>query len=447
MKLVIRNVFLLFLMFLSFPLYSQVPYQEGFPAHSYGDIYGQIKVVDLDGDGKKEMIFGAVDGGIHIYDSKGKEIRTGFFPKRTGGPIMSDVEVADVDGDGKKEIIATSFDGRIYVLNNKGKVKWEKKLGSSAVFNSPVVVDLNGDGKKEIIASSVAGEVRVFNSDGEEKWHRMANSQLSSSPIIADLDGEQKGNKEVILRNNIGEIEVYTDKGLNKRGFPVAVGGNVDFWPYEPAAADIDGDGKKEIIIPNPSTSRGAQDQTIAIINKEGKIVKRIRVGMNIADKVKIADINGDGNPDMVFATEDGKIGIIDVKKTMEQDGSEVKPQYFPSWPKKVAKNIQAVPNIADVDGDGKLDIVFTAYNPKEKGLKCGKLCVIDPETGRMKPGFPKYIGKSTSKVTFADLDGDGDVEIIVSGGLGLTGKQIHVFDCPAKLIFKLAVLGIKYEY
>ena len=61
-----------------------------------GDIYGQINVIgDVDGDGVKDVIFGATDGKVHIYSSAtGKEIvRPPYWPKQTGGPFFGDVQV------------------------------------------------------------------------------------------------------------------------------------------------------------------------------------------------------------------------------------------------------------------------------------------------------------------------------------------------------------------
>lgn len=427
------------------------PYQQNFPAGVYGDVYGQIKVVDLENDGKKEMVFGAVDGSVHVYRVDGKEKRNGFFPKHTGGPIMSDVEVADLDKDGKMEILATSFDGQIYLVDSEGKLKWKQSIGGGAVFNSPAVADLDGDGKLEVVTTSLGGKVIVFDDKGVVKWNQTANARISGPPVIADMDGvedpdSKQRTQEIIFRNDQGEIEIFNAVGHRKENWPVESGKETKFWPYIPVVADVDGDGKKEVVISMPSSENSSEEQKIRIFSENGKIVKEIVVNKNIADKVKITDANGDGYQDLIYASEDGEIGIIDLHGTMQLDGDQVKPQYFEGWPKKVAPNIQAVPNLADVDGDGVLDLVYTGFNPKAKGLESGFVGVLSVEKGSMMTGFPKNIGKTTSRVTFADLDGDGDVEIIVSGGLGLTGKQLHVFDVAAKNIFKFVILGIEYE-
>ena len=242
------------------------------------------------------------------------------------------------------------------------------------------------------------------------------------------------------------EIEIFKCNGHRKQNWPVASGKETKFWPYIPVVSDVDGDGKKEVIISMPSAENSSEEQKIRIFSENGKIMKQIVVNKNIADKVKITDADGDGYPDLIYASEDGFVGVIDLHSTMRADGEEVKPVYHDGWPKKVAPNMQAVPNLADIDGDGVLDLVYTGFNPKAKGLKSGFVGVLSLDKASMKSGFPKFIGKTTSRITFADIDSDGDVEIIVSGGLGLTGKQLHVFDVVAKNIFKFVILGIEHE-
>ena len=51
-----------------------------------------------------------------------------------------------------------------------------------------------------------------------------------------------------------------------------------------------------------------------------------------------------------------------------------------------------------------------------------------------MLENYPKYVGKTFAEPTFADLDGDGYLEMIVAGGIGFTGDQLHLFKTKARV-------------
>ncbi len=59
-----------------------------------------ILVIDLDGDGKLEIIIGTAVGFIYLIDHKGTVVRTGQFPI-TMDSIFAQIVVEDVNGDGE----------------------------------------------------------------------------------------------------------------------------------------------------------------------------------------------------------------------------------------------------------------------------------------------------------------------------------------------------------
>jgi len=431
-----------------------IPKQKGFPACSDGEIYGQIKVANLLLDEKKELIFGAVDGRVHVYKADGKEITTGMntsdtpqlilWPAQTGGPIMSSVEVADLDGDGKQEVIATSYDNKIYIFNSTGFRKAVMDLGGTASFNTPVIADLDGNGDKEIVCTSWGGKLKVFNKRGELLWEQHLGARISAPPVVKDLDckpdSKTKARKqEIIVKTDTGYINVFKANGRNQPGFPKRVSNPTGYWPTTPVAADLDGDGEREILVP------ATHPPGIVVLSDKGNILKKIKLKDDIADTLLIEDADKDGNPDILFASENGKIGIINVQDTMRKSGDSVFPVYLPGFPKKVAPFIQAVPQFTDINGDGEREIIYTAYNPKAKGKKVGWIGAIDLN-GRKIEGFPLYIGKTLSRLTISDIDNDGDMELIVAGGIARTALQLHVFDCQVARQIKIAIIGRIYE-
>ncbi len=423
-------VFLIMAFFLSCPqtaVCEETNYQKGFPVSVTGDIYGQIKVADIDGDNKNEMIFGASDGMVHIVGADGKEKRFGMWPKQTGGPILSSVAVSDKGG---TKIIAGSLDGKVYCLDLYGKTEWTYDTKGNTAFSSPQLHE-SADGSVKIYVGSNSGRVVRLDEGGNVEWQVNTGSPISAPVKVLDIDNLNKA--DVVVRDNSGNVSVYRD-GAMKPGWPKKVGSKTGYWPFEINVVDIDKDGKSEIICQTPKPySLNVYDS-----NGDKKISQPLPAESHAS--VRTADVDKDGELDMVltytYAGNDAAGAFIDVRNQ--------KGQSLQGWPKKAGRYVRCAPQLADVDGDGSIDFIFTSFNDDSRE-KAGYVNVLNSR-GEQMPGFPKYIGKTYSTPTIADLDGDGRLDIIVSGGVGLTAPQLHVFKCPAAAPVKMLVLGTQYE-
>ncbi|MBI3037541.1 VCBS repeat-containing protein, partial [bacterium] len=185
-----KKLILVFLFSFS-TLFAQAPNFQGFSSKVTGDIYGQVKVInDIDGDGKKDMVFGATDGQIHIWSSRGKEVMAGLWPKHTGGPVMADVAVADLDGDNVEEIIAGSYDGVVYGLNIWGKELWTVDTRGTIQLSGPEVSDVDSSGILNVFVGSHAGKVSRIDNQGRLVWEVPVGTKVSSKVVISDIDGD-----------------------------------------------------------------------------------------------------------------------------------------------------------------------------------------------------------------------------------------------------------------
>ncbi len=175
-----------------------------------GDI--SFAVADLDGDGTKEIITGAGQGGgphVRVFNKDGKPLIGGFFAydKNFRGGVR--VAVMDLDGDKTQEIITAAGVGggpHIRVFNKDGKPLIGGFFAYEQNFRGGVslaIGDIDGDGKKEILTAPGPGrspEIKIFNKDGKiiNSFMAYENDFTSGLRIMSDdLDGDK--NFEILV--------------------------------------------------------------------------------------------------------------------------------------------------------------------------------------------------------------------------------------------------------
>lgn len=392
---------------------------EEFSAKVNGDIYGQVKIInDVDGDGNKDMIFGATDGKVHIFSSTGKEIfRPPYWPCQVNGPITAGIEVTDIDGKGRMNVFVATMEGTVYCLNSRGKELWKYDTGGQILTSPPIVTD------QGVLVNSGSGEVVSLGSDGQPQAIYKMDHPVQASPVNIDVDGD--GNKEVIVKDNSGKVVIFDSTGGKKNewmsGSYIA---NV-VWPFSIDATDINGDGIPEIYTTDPNNSTGM----FKMWNDAGELLTKFELSDASHGAPKVADIDGDGIDDFVIAQCDGKVIVCDKNGKVKK-----------GWPFECNYSIYSAPNIIDLDGDGIPEIVFSGNNGSTTGDQAGCVIALDA-SGKLLEGFPKYIGKTIAPLTFADLDGNGTLEIIAAGGIGYTGPQLNVFKTKTKLKYKIVTI------
>lgn len=151
----------------------------------------------------------------------------------------------DVDGDGNEEFVVAGCFGGFGVLDkNFAPLWWKVSPFNDVQYRLPGIADLDGDGRMEFVQSHRSGQLVVYDAATGAQLDSHAVNGIATDVIVCDLDG--CGTPEVITSTNTGSVLLfrYVDRKLrlvNEVTFESSLG--------VPVTADIDSDGKNEILV------------------------------------------------------------------------------------------------------------------------------------------------------------------------------------------------------
>ena len=403
-------------------------------ASQIGGAHGLVKS-DIDQDGDDDLIIANWGGGEQHYSSSNS----------AGNVLWLKNNVVDINGDGNGDILSANFD-QGYTTN----LVVSESFSLLPIFSPPLptifnehaqdkpsdvaIGDLDNDGDFDIaVASYLSNTIRWLENDGQTNpsfvEHILSTSEVTAHGIrIADINDD--GNLDIIsaaIGTNYGDISktgrlaLFTNNGEDQPSFdltvvsPSADSENTAFSDVD--FGDMDGDGDMDLVTGTINSSIGVTGRNDTIEwheNNNGSwILHPIADNVLSVRGVDVADMDGDGDLDILSASyHDNKIAWY------ENDGL-ANPTFNDE---DIDTRVVAAHDVeaADLDNDGDIDIIAASEHYGEMNWWDNN-GAFDPQWIRtpMKTNVTHDWGEGVwgaQDIVPVDLDGDGDLDVVAAG-------------------------------
>ncbi|MDH5804307.1 MAG: VCBS repeat-containing protein, partial [Gemmatimonadota bacterium] len=419
------------------------------------------QVSDIDCDGMLDLFVGRLTGTIthfesvtgaggvpsfaHVTDRFQNIEIVAQFGSAHGANTMA---LVDFDRDGDEDLFwGDFFEPGVLLVENRGECGRPVLTGSPEPFprnmvfetsgyNAPVFTDIDGDEDWDLFVGVLGGAFNINRStrdnfyflerleDGvfverSKQFVRQLDVGSESYPVFVDLDGDN--DQDLLLSNKIDPDHLRTSRvyrfenvgTANSPAFRARGSWFLDgLYHYAPSFGDLDADGDLDMIL-------GSWRGEVALYWNTGSATAprfednpamTISLSRGSNTTPAVGDIDGDGDLDLMVGEASGTLNYY------VNDGTSEAPQFTLVSDQFLDVDVgrRSAPTLADVDSDGDLDLVVGSENG-------GAIMFLNQSAG----GQTVFAAGETmslnlplvSTPVFIDIDNDGDLDVF-SGGL-----------------------------
>jgi len=384
---------------------------------------------DLDSDGDLDMAVGlGEDGSVIFYDNIGNAEMPVF--SENNSTLFFDVGLYayplfhDLNDDGAVDLLVGRDGFNFYYYENTGdsaNYNWTSKnsvfqnLGSDTYWNSPALVDLNGDNKTDLIYGTADGPIKYYTNNGSNStpvWQQslsLFGGSIdiggASSPTFYDFDND--GDYDLLSGSQLGAVKYFENIGTKES--PAwkdrsALFSVIDHSIYSSVTAgDINNDMLPDLFVGDLSGNIYLHIQTQNGFVQTNSGITKTFGGFSVP---RLIDIDYDNDMDLVIGNEDGELFLFENQGNPDSAVWVERPEIFQDI---LISGGNAIPTLADLDNDGDIDLMtgnlfgdIKFYNYTIDGWR---------ENNQL---FEDIFVDQNSAPALADLDNDGDYDLVI---------------------------------